>query len=141
MIFRGALGLVVGTLLGVVVAAGLLAAGIVDLDDTGGAVMQYVATATVAVLLVLPARFRPGAFPRSAYLLLALLATFAERRWLSVWVNLAPLDMGVGPAGRLVAFALPLTGALLGFAIAIDARRSASVVRRQPQLADPRRPR
>jgi hypothetical protein len=122
MILRGALGLLIGTFAGVVVAAGLVAAGVVGLDDTRGAILQYGAAATVAALLALPGRFRSGALPRSASVLLALLATFALRRWLSVWVNLAPFDMGVGPAGRLVAFVLPLTGALLGAAIAIDAR-------------------
>jgi hypothetical protein len=122
MILRGALGLVLGSFAGVVVAGSLTVAGDVALEGARGLVTHYVAATAVAALLALPGRLRPGARPLYASVLLAVLATFALRRWLSIWVDLGPLDLGRGPAGQLVAVALPLTGALLGTAIALDGR-------------------
>jgi hypothetical protein len=120
MILRGAFGLAIGSLAGVVVAGGLVATGALALEGPRGVIMHYIASATIVALLALPERLRPGARPVPASVLLALLATFVLRRWLSVWVNLAPLDLGSGPAGRLAAVALPLTGALLGAVSALD---------------------
>jgi hypothetical protein len=135
MMLRGAVGLAIGTFAGVVVAGCLVATGVVALEGPRGVITHYLAAATIVAVLALPGRLRPGARPLPASVLLAVLTTFALRRWFSVWVNLVPLDLGSGPAGRLVAVALPLTGALLGAVIALDSDGASARPDQYPSLS------
>ena len=118
---EAALGALVGLFAGVLAAALLVAIGRPALTDAAGAVLHMAAALAIAALVGAVPRWRAGARPLAATGTLACVLTFAARRWLTGLVDLTPLGWGWGEAGELAAMALPLTGAILGAAIAWDA--------------------
>ncbi len=119
-----ALAVLVGGFAGVTVSAALIAMGLVQLDDLRGAALHYGAAVALAKgLATALANWRRGASrPFRATLVVAVLLTFALRRWLIVWVNLQALEWGSGPGGLTTALVFPLEGVLLGAMLALDAR-------------------
>jgi hypothetical protein len=118
--------MLVGTFAGVAVSAALIADGVLQLDRFPGGCVHYAGALALAALLGVPARWRRGAQPLAATAIMALLATFAFRRWLTVWINLEPLDFGSGPGGNSTAIVFPLDGLILGAVLAVDSLRSGS---------------
>ncbi|MDP9150877.1 MAG: hypothetical protein M3O36_13180 [Myxococcota bacterium] len=118
----------VGGFAGVVASGALIAAGVLRLDGLRWAVAQYGVGLALAALLSAPARWRAGARPPVAVATLALVLTFAVRRWLTAWVNLQALEWGSGPAGRATALVFPLVGLILGAALGADAGNTAARV-------------
>jgi hypothetical protein len=111
----------VGLFVGAVAAGAAIALGSKCFDGVGGAGAHYAAAILVAALAGAPRRWRPGARPWGATVMLAVLVTFVLRRWLTGWVNLEALEWGSGPAGELAALVLPLEGAMFGTVVALDA--------------------
>jgi hypothetical protein len=111
----------VGLFAGVIAAAASIALGGKCFDAVGGACVHYAAATLLAVGSGAPRRWRTGARPYRATVMVALLVTFVLRRWLTVSVNLEALDWGSGPAGELAAIVLPLEGAVLAAIVALGA--------------------
>jgi hypothetical protein len=118
-----AFAILVGAFAGVVVSAILIGIGVLRLDGPAGACIHYGSTLVLAAAVGAPGRWRQGARPRAATALVAILITFAIRRWIDGWVNLAALDWGSGAAGTATALVFPLEGLVLGALIAADSLR------------------
>src|SRR5262249_12471923 len=112
MLRRLLVGLVIGLVVGGLLAAALIKGfGMPLLDGTGGAVLAYVSAALGGVLTGLVAgkpiwaqggRIEAGL--KAAFgALLAVGAMFALRQWVTVHVNLTAVGAGDGPLGDLPA--------------------------------------
>jgi hypothetical protein len=118
--FEAVFASLIGASAGIVIAGALMSLRMFVLDGGAGAAIHYAGACALAVLLGLPARWRGAARPTGVTVLMVLVLTFALRRWLTVWVNLEPLDWRSGPAGQAVGVVLPLEGWILGLVLGVD---------------------
>lgn len=121
-LFDSCFGLVVGLSAGLAFSAVLVARGLSQLDGVEGAAIHYGAALGLAALMAALPKWRAGARPWRATAVVAVLVTFAMRRWLLVWVDQEPLGWHSGPAGVSAAIVFGIEGALLGVLLAVDAR-------------------
>ncbi|MGD0529578.1 MAG: hypothetical protein ABSE49_30855, partial [Polyangiaceae bacterium] len=80
----------VGLGAGAALAASFMAAGVFELRGTRGAVEEYGAAMGLALALGAVGRWR-NAGARNVRLAVTVLLVFATRRWLTGWIDLAPL--------------------------------------------------
>jgi hypothetical protein len=127
MLKRLLVGLVLGVLIGGIVAAGIVKGmGVASFADTGGAALAYLAATVTGVLAGLVAGkpiWAKGAWIEvglKAFFgsLLAAGAMFALRKWVDVSVDLAGL--GAGKLGDLPVTALPIISTVLGVFYELD---------------------
>jgi hypothetical protein len=129
MLRRLFLGLVIGLLMGGLVAAGLVAGlHIMSFTDTGGAVLAYLTAALTGVLTGLVAGkpiWASGAKIEAGLkaffgALLAAGLMFALRQWVNLDVPATAITPAGGHLGELPATALPIIAALLGGFFELD---------------------
>jgi membrane-bound metal-dependent hydrolase YbcI (DUF457 family) len=104
----------VGTAAGVALSAVFVSAGVLQLDGVALGALHYGAAIGMAFALAALERRRHGARGATVSIVLAVLLTFAVRRWLTVWVNLEPFEWRSGPLGLAAPVIFPLEGAVLG---------------------------
>jgi hypothetical protein len=118
--FEALFAMLIGASAGIALAGALMWSRMFLLDGAAGATIHYAGACALAALFGLPARWRGVARPIGVTVLMMLLLTFVLRRWLTVWVNLEPLDLRSGAAGHAVGVVFPLEGWLLGLVLGID---------------------
>jgi hypothetical protein len=118
--FEAIFAMLIGASAGIALAGALISWRMFLLDGAAGATIHYVGACALALLFGLPARWRRAAQPLGVTVLMMLVLTFVLRRWLTVWVNLEPLDWRSGPAGHAVGVVFPLEGWLLGLVLGVD---------------------
>ncbi len=110
----------VGLGAGAAVAASFMVAGVSDLRGATGAAAEYGAAMVLALGLGAVGRWRDAGAGK-ARVAVAVLLVFATRRWLTGWIDLAPLGWRSGSAGLAPVVVFPLVGLILGAVFGLDA--------------------